>query len=92
MSPNIVILSGGFDPVHEGHIAMFREAKNKYDTVIVGLNSDDWLARKKGKPFMSYDARKTVLESIKYIDSVLSFDDTDGTARDLLAYCKKKLS
>jgi len=89
MSPNIVILSGGFDPVHEGHIAMFREAKNKYDTVIVGLNSDDWLARKKGKPFMSYYARKTVLESIKYIDSVLSFDDTDGTARDLLAYCKK---
>ncbi len=47
MSPNILILSGGFDPVHEGHIAMFREAKNKYDTVIVGLNSDDWLARKK---------------------------------------------
>ena len=40
---------------------------------------------------MSYDARKAVLESIKYVDSVLSFDDTDGTARDLLAYCKKAI-
>lgn len=88
MSCNVVILSGGFDPVHEGHIAMFEEAHDKYDKVIVGLNSDLWLARKKGKAFMSYQARKTVLESIKYVDSVLSFDDTDGTARSLLAYCK----
>lgn len=84
MYPNIVILSGGFDPVHDGHIAMFREASQRYDLVIVGLNSDNWLSRKKGKPFMSFDARKTVLESICYIDSVLSFDDTDNTATSLI--------
>ena len=53
MSANsIVVLSGGFDPVHEGHISMFKAAKLKYNKVIVGLNSDAWLARKKGKPFM----------------------------------------
>lgn len=82
--PNIVILSGGFDPVHEGHVAMFKEAYFSYDHVIVGLNSDEWLARKKGKPFMGFSARKAVLESIRYIDSVLSFDDTDNTAIALL--------
>lgn len=84
MSNNIVVLSGGFDPVHEGHIAMFREAYNHYDLVIVGLNSDTWLTRKKGKPFMSFSSRKTVLESMRYIGSVLSFDDTDNTAIALL--------
>jgi D-beta-D-heptose 7-phosphate kinase/D-beta-D-heptose 1-phosphate adenosyltransferase len=84
MYNNIVVLSGGFDPVHEGHIAMFKEAYLKYNHVIVGLNSDDWLARKKDKPFMSFSARKAVLESIRYIDSVLSFDDTDNTAINLL--------
>ena len=84
---DIVILSGGFDPTHEGHVAMFRQASEKYDKVIVGLNSDEWLARKKRKPFMSYEARKLVLQSIRYIDSVLSFDDTDGTAISLLTAC-----
>lgn len=87
MYDNIVILSGGFDPVHDGHIAMFKEAFESYDYVIVGLNSDEWLARKKGKPFMSFDARKSVLESIRYIDSVLSFDDTDNSAVSLLKHC-----
>jgi cytidyltransferase-like protein len=87
MYHNIVILSGGFDPVHDGHIAMFKDAYESYDYVIVGLNSDEWLTRKKGKPFMSFDARKSVLESIRYIDSVLSFDDTDDSAVSLLKHC-----
>jgi len=84
LSSNIVILSGGFDPVHEGHISMFIDAYNHYDKVIVGLNSDNWLTRKKGKPFMSFSSRKAILESILYIDSVLSFDDTDNSAIALL--------
>ena len=87
MSPEIVILSGGFDPIHEGHLAMLRDAYSRYDKVIVGLNSDEWLARKKGKPFMSFDSRKTVLESMFLIDSVLSFDDADGSALSLLKNC-----
>jgi D-beta-D-heptose 7-phosphate kinase/D-beta-D-heptose 1-phosphate adenosyltransferase len=84
MYPNIVILSGGFDPVHDGHIAMFEDAFNKYDHVIVGLNSDNWLSRKKGQPFINFSSRKVILESIRYVDSVLSFDDTDNTAISLL--------
>jgi D-beta-D-heptose 7-phosphate kinase/D-beta-D-heptose 1-phosphate adenosyltransferase len=86
---NIVILSGGFDPLHEGHIAMFKQAKQNYDYVVVGLNSDEWLARKKGKPFMSFETRKAVLESVRYVDQVLAFDDTDGTAISLLKDCMK---
>ena len=81
---NIVILSGGFDPVHIGHIRMFREASQLGHYVIVGLNSDDWLIRKKGKPFMSWEERKEVLESMRYINQVLPFDDTDDTASDII--------
>ena len=81
---NIVILSGGFDPVHIGHVRMFREASQLGHYVIVGLNSDDWLTRKKGKPFMPWEERKEILESMRYINQVLPFDDSDDTACDLI--------
>lgn len=80
----VVVLSGGFDPVHDGHTAMFEAAARKYDYVIVGLNSDDWLTRKKGKPFMPFSVRRNILLSIKWIDEVWDFDDEDDTANSLL--------
>ena len=81
---SIIVLSGGFDPVHRGHLRMFREASNLGHQVIVGLNSDDWLSRKKGKPFMKFEERKEILEGFKYINQVLPFDDSDDTASDLI--------
>lgn len=90
MYHNIVVLSGGFDPIHEGHISMFSEARNRYDKVIVGLNSDEWLTRKKGKPFMYFSARRSVLEAISYIDEVVTFDDSDNSATDLLRLVKER--
>ena len=66
----VIILSGGFDPVHIGHIRMFKEAKELGDIVIVGANSDSWLCRKKGKPFMREAERIEILEGFKYIDYV----------------------
>ena len=81
---SIIVLSGGFDPVHKGHLRMFREASWLGHQVIVGLNSDDWLSRKKGKPFMKFEERKEILEGFKYINQVLPFDDTDDTASDLI--------
>ena len=81
---NVIILSGGFDPVHKGHIRMFREAANLGAQVIVGLNSDEWLTRKKGKPFMEWDERAEILESCKFVNQVLPFDDSDDTASDLI--------
>ena len=81
---NVIIVSGGFDPVHKGHIRMFREAANLGHQVIIGLNSDEWLTRKKGKPFMNFNERKEILEAFRYINQVLPFDDSDDTACDLI--------
>jgi len=81
---SIIILSGGFDPVHKGHLRMFREASNLAHQVIVGLNSDEWLTRKKGKPFMKFEERKEIIEGFKYVNQVLPFNDEDDTASDLI--------
>ncbi len=81
---SIIVLSGGFDPVHKGHLRMFREASNLGHQVIVGLNSDEWLTRKKGKPFMNFEERKEILEGFRYVNQVLPFDDSDDTASDLI--------
>ena len=81
---NVIIVSGGFDPVHKGHIRMFREAANLGHQVIVGLNSDEWLSRKKGKPFMKWDERAEILESCKFVTQVLSMNDSDDTASDII--------
>ena len=72
---NVIIVSGGFDPVHKGHIRMFREAANLGHQVIIGLNSDEWLSRKKGKPFMKWEERAEILESCKFVSQVMSMDD-----------------
>ena len=81
---SIIVLSGGFDPVHKGHLRMFREASWLGHQVIIGLNSDEWLTRKKGKPFMEFEERKEILEGMKYINQVIPFDDSDDTACDLI--------
>ena len=75
----IAVVSGGFDPIHSGHIAYISEAKENADYLIVALNSDHWLSQKKGKPFMEFSERKQILESVKYVDEVIDFDDTDGS-------------
>jgi cytidyltransferase-like protein len=80
----IVVVSGGFDPIHSGHLALLREASGMGDKLIVGVNSDAWLTRKKGKPFMDIHERKAILESIRWVDEVWEFDDSDGTACKLL--------
>ena len=90
MSKRIIVLSGGFDPIHKGHIRMFKAAKEFPSIVIVGLNSDSWLTRKKGKPFMPWDERKEILEAISFIDSVYSFNDDDDTACDLISNVLKE--
>ena len=73
-----VMVSGGFDPVHVGHIRMIREAA-KYGDVIVIANSDEWLYRKKGFNFMDFKKRAEILDAIKGVLIVDSVDDSDGT-------------
>ena len=84
----IAVVSGGFDPIHSGHIDYIFEAKENADYLIVALNSDHWLSKKKGKPFMEFSERKQILESIKYVDEVIDFDDTDGSCINALEKIK----
>ena len=78
-----VLVSGGFDPVHVGHIRMIRAAA-KYGDVIVIANSDEWLHRKKGFNFMDFKARYEILDSIKGVILVDSVDDSDSTVCDAI--------
>ena len=89
MQNNLIILSGGFDPIHKGHVRMFKAAK-ELGEVVVGVNSDSWLVRKKNKFFMPFDERKEILESIKYINYVYPFNDDDETACDLIKTVNEK--
>jgi len=73
-----VMVSGGFDPVHAGHIRMIRHAA-RYGDVIVIANSDEWLYRKKGFVFMEWERRVEILNAIKGVILVDSVDDNDGT-------------
>lgn len=79
----IVLVSGGFDPLHVGHLRMIHAAA-EYGRVVVGLNSDAWLVRKKGFCFMPWAERLEVLEAIRAVVLVLHVDDADGTVCDLL--------
>jgi cytidyltransferase-like protein len=80
----IVVVSGGFDPVHSGHIRLIKQARLLGDQLIVGINSDEWLARKKGRAFMPWTERLCVLNNLRQVDEVYTFDDDDGTACHLL--------
>lgn len=84
----IVLVTGGFDPLHSGHIAYFKAAKALGDKLIVGVNSDAWLERKKSQAFMPWDERAAIVESIGVVDYVIAFDDTDGTAIDAIGRVK----
>jgi D-beta-D-heptose 7-phosphate kinase/D-beta-D-heptose 1-phosphate adenosyltransferase len=82
-----VMVSGGFDPVHAGHIRMIRDAA-QYGDVIIVANSDAWLFRKKGFIFMEWDRRVEILNAIKGVILVDSVDDTDGTVCEAIRRLK----
>ena len=84
----IVLVSGGFDPVHSGHIRCFKEARALGDMLIVGLNSDEWLERKKGRAFMPWNERLCIVNNLSMVDEVYTFDDEDGSARHFIQQVK----
>ena len=77
---NVVLVTGGFDPLHKGHIEYFKEAKKLGDKLIVGVNSDEWLTRKKGRPFMPFEDRCAIIKELSIVDKVIGFDDSDDSA------------
>jgi len=84
----IVIATGGFDPVHSGHIAYLKEARKLGDSLIVGVNSDEWLRRKKGKEFMPWEERFAIISALEDVERVIRFDDSDGSAKDAINQVK----
>ena len=80
----IVLVTGGFDPIHSGHIAYFKAAKTLGEYLIVGLNSDEWLERKKGRAFMPWNERLCVINNLSMVDEVYTFDDSDGSAKHFI--------
>ena len=85
----IVIATGGFDPIHSGHIKYLNAAKNLGDMLVVGVNSDEWLTRKKGKPFLNYEERRLIVSNLKSVDFVVKFNDSDNSAKDAILEIRK---
>lgn len=84
------IVSGGFDPIHEGHIDMIKASAAASDGVILLLNSDEWLVRKKGTNFMNFKTRKVICENLKGVVDVIAFDDSDNSASDGIFKARQK--
>lgn len=76
---SIAIISGGFDPIHVGHIELMLKAKNLADELFVIVNDDNFLIKKKGKPFMPFEERVQIVESIKYVNKAVKCIDKDQT-------------
>ena len=87
MKKPVIAVSGGFDPVHIGHVRMIKDA-SRYGDVMVIINSDEWLERKKGYIFMPFAERAEIMGNIKGVTTVTSVDDSDGTVCEALVRCK----
>jgi len=85
-----VIVTGGFDPIHSGHIDYFNAARELGDRLWVGLNSDEWLTRKKGQPFMCYKERLSIIENLQMVDRVIPVvnDDKSDDATGAIFYAQ----
>jgi D-beta-D-heptose 7-phosphate kinase/D-beta-D-heptose 1-phosphate adenosyltransferase len=79
--PKIVLVTGGFDPLHSGHLSYLKAASELGDRLVVGVNSDAWLTRKKGKPFLPFSERAQIVEAIRWVCHTIPFNDDDGSAK-----------
>jgi D-beta-D-heptose 7-phosphate kinase/D-beta-D-heptose 1-phosphate adenosyltransferase len=86
----VVVISGGFDPIHAGHIALIKSARELGNHLIVGVNSDTWLTRKKGAAFMPWHHRAEVVRNLRQVDEVMSWEDHDNSAIGLLEQVKRE--
>ena len=77
MAETIVLVTGGFDPIHSGHIAYFKSARMLGDRLIVGVNSDEWLIQKKGSAFLPLNERIEIVSNLSVVDEVIEFEDDE---------------
>ena len=77
MAETMVLVTGGFDPIHSGHIAYFKSARMLGDRLIVGVNSDEWLIQKKGSAFLPLNERIEIVSNLSVVDEVIEFEDDE---------------
>jgi D-beta-D-heptose 7-phosphate kinase/D-beta-D-heptose 1-phosphate adenosyltransferase len=83
----VSLVTGGFDPIHSGHISYFKRAKDLSNYLIVGLNGDPWLKRKKGQYFQSWTERADIIRHLDMVDAVISWEDADDSACGAIKKC-----
>ena len=83
----VSLVTGGFDPIHSGHISYFKRAKDLSNYLVVGLNTEEWLTRKKGQYFQSWKERAEIIRHLDMVDAVVSWDDEDDSACGAIAKC-----
>ena len=77
MTKTIILVTGGFDPIHSGHITYFMEAKKLGNKLIVGVNSDNWLIQKKGSAFLPIQERIEIVSNLAVVDAAIEFEDDE---------------
>ena len=82
------LVTGGFDPIHSGHISYFARAKDFSDFLVVGINTEEWLTNKKGQYFQSWKERAEIISHLTMVDAVITVpDDDEGSACGAIAKC-----
>lgn len=85
----VVVITGGFDPLHGGHVEYIKAARLLGQILVIGVNSDEWLVRKKGRSFMPFEDRIAIIDALQYADYAIPFDDRDGSAKDAIAWARR---
>lgn len=88
MYNTVVIITGGFDPLHSGHLSYIKAARDLGDLLVVGVNSDEWLIRKKGRAFMPAVERRQIIAAIEGVDKAVEFNDNDGTGKTVINWVR----
>ena len=83
----VSLVTGGYDPLHSGHISNFKRAKDLSNYLIVGINTEEWLTRKKGQYFQSWKERAEIIRHLNMVDAVISWDDSDDSACGAIGKC-----
>ena len=83
----VSLVTGGFDPIHSGHISYFERAKDLSNYLVVGINTNEWLTRKKGQYFLPWIERAEIIRHLDMVDAVISWDDSDDSALGAIAKC-----
>ena len=83
----VALVTGGFDPIHSGHISYLDRARELGDQLIVGVNSDEWLVRKKGLYFLPWSERAQIISNLRMVYDVISYDDKDNSSSKGIEKC-----